>query len=215
LPVLVYALTTGHKVGLGVTAACFIVFALASSFLFPRFRSTFPGRGLPAFMIVSLVFFFGMLTAVEVFGAEPKEKTEAEGQQEVAEPTTETTTVGGTDTTPNTVTSTTASTTPATTQAAPSAAKAAMISVRETEFKIVLPAKRLRAGKITFAVKNVGRAPHNLVVEGNGLTTATPIFNGGESKTLKVSLKPGRYELYCSVPGHKQAGMDLKVTVTR
>ena len=67
------ALSTGHEVGLAVTGAVFIAFALASSFLFPRFRPQYPGRGLPAFMVVAFVFFFGMLTAVEVFGAEKKE----------------------------------------------------------------------------------------------------------------------------------------------
>jgi len=64
------ALSTGHEVGLGVTALAFILFALASSFLFPRFRPDYPGRGLLAFIVVAFVFFFGMLTAVEVFGTE-------------------------------------------------------------------------------------------------------------------------------------------------
>ena len=72
------ALSTGHKVGLAVVGAAFIVFALASSFLFPRFRPQFPGGGLPAFIVITIVFFFGMLTAVEVFGAEPKEHAEGE-----------------------------------------------------------------------------------------------------------------------------------------
>ena len=71
------ALSTGHEVGLGVTGLVFILFALASSFLFPRFRPDYPGRGLLAFIVVAFVFFFGMLTAVEVFGAETKHHTEA------------------------------------------------------------------------------------------------------------------------------------------
>ena len=66
------ALSTGHEVGLAVTAGVFIAFALSSSFLFPRLRKAYPGGGLPAFVVVSFVFFFGMLTAVEVFGAESK-----------------------------------------------------------------------------------------------------------------------------------------------
>ena len=64
------ALSTGHEVGLGVTALVFILFALSSSFLFPRFRPDYPGKGLLAFIVIAFVFFFGMLTAVEVFGAE-------------------------------------------------------------------------------------------------------------------------------------------------
>ena len=68
------ALSTGHEVGLAVTAAAFIVFALASAFLFPRFWQDYPGRALLAFIVISLVFFFGMLSAVEVFGAEGGEE---------------------------------------------------------------------------------------------------------------------------------------------
>ena len=51
------ALSTGHEVGLAVTAAAFIIFALASSFLFPRFWADYPGRALLAFIVVAVVFF--------------------------------------------------------------------------------------------------------------------------------------------------------------
>ena len=71
------ALSTGHEIGLGVTALVFILFALSSAFLFPRFRPDYPGHGLLAFIVVAFVFFFGMLTAVEVFGAESKHHGEA------------------------------------------------------------------------------------------------------------------------------------------
>src|SRR6185437_14486565 len=90
------ALSTGHEVGLGVTALAFILFALASSFLFPRVRPDYPGRGLLAFVVVAFVFFFGMLTAVEVFGAESKH---AEAAPAAESTTAETTTTAPTTTT--------------------------------------------------------------------------------------------------------------------
>jgi uncharacterized cupredoxin-like copper-binding protein len=31
---------------------------------------------------------------------------------------------------------------------------------------------------------------------------------------LTVTLKPGTYELYCTVPGHEAAGMKQNITVT-
>jgi hypothetical protein len=72
------ALSTGHKIGLAVVAAIFIAFALASSFLAPRRWPDFPGRhGLSVFIIVSLVLFGSMLTAVEVFGVESEEPASA------------------------------------------------------------------------------------------------------------------------------------------
>src|SRR5919204_1527061 len=83
------ALSTGHKVGLAVVGAAFIVFALASAILVPRFRPQFPGGGLRAFIVVTVVFFLGMLTAVEVFGAESKGgEKKAERPTAVSAPTT-------------------------------------------------------------------------------------------------------------------------------
>jgi uncharacterized cupredoxin-like copper-binding protein len=41
---------------------------------------------------------------------------------------------------------------------------------------------------------------------------ATPTFQGG-AKTLTLSLKPGTYKFYCSVPGHRMAGMEGTLTV--
>jgi plastocyanin len=209
--VLVQTLSTGHKIGLGVVAAVFIAFALASAFLFPRFRASFPGRGLPAFIVVCFVFFFGMLTAVEVFGAEKKE----EGGEHAAESTTESTTEPTTTEEPP---ATDTVTLPAPTTTAPEPKpepKPQTVVVTETEFKIALPSTTLKAGPTTFEVKNAGNIEHDLVVTGNGLTEGTPRFPGGQSKTLEVTLKSGTYKLFCSVPGHEQAGMDVNVVVTK
>jgi uncharacterized cupredoxin-like copper-binding protein len=213
--VLVETLTTGHKIGLGVVGAVFIAFALSSAFLFPRFRSSFPGRGLPAFIVVAFVFFFGMLTAVEVFGAEPKEKSEKHAAESTSEQTTtqQPTTQQPPATTTVALPAPTITTTAKPTPKPKPKPQAQTIPVTETEFKISLPSKQLKPGPVTFDVKNAGTVEHDLVVTGNGLTAGTPRFNCGQSKTLKVALKPGTYELFCSVPGHKQAGMDLKITV--
>jgi uncharacterized cupredoxin-like copper-binding protein len=207
--VLVLSLSTGHKIGLGVVGAVFITFALASAFLFPRFRSAFPGRGLPAFIVVCFVFFFGMLTAVEVFGAEKKEG----GEEHAEEPTTTEEQPPATTTValpaPTTTTTTTAKPKP---KPKP---KPQTVDVTESDFKIASASTTLKAGAITFDVKNDGQTEHDLVVTGNGITEGTPRFGGGESKTLKVMLKPGTYKLFCSVPGHEQLGMKLNITVTQ
>jgi uncharacterized cupredoxin-like copper-binding protein len=201
------ALSTGHEIGLGVTAAVFIAFALASSFLFPRFRPQYPGGGLRAFIVVAFVFFFGMLAAVEVFGAEEKEG----GHEAVAE---ETTTEAVTTTPPTTTQqqpTTQATTTQAATTTTTAKPKAATVKVTETEFKIALPSSQLKAGKVTFDVKNDGKIQHDLAVVGG---PKSELIEPGRSAKLTVTLKPGKYELYCSVPGHKAAGMDLKITVS-
>jgi uncharacterized cupredoxin-like copper-binding protein len=200
------ALSTGHEVGLGVTALVFIVFALASSLLLPRFRPDYPGRGLPAFIVISFVFFFGMLTAVENFGAENKH-----GEAAAAESTTAETTTAAQTTTAATTTTTQAATTtaPTTTAAKPVATK---VQVSETEFKITTDLTSFKAGQITFVAKNDGKIPHDLAVKETGDKTKE-IPPGGTAE-LKVNLKPGKYELYCTIPGHEAAGMKLTITVS-
>jgi nitrite reductase (NO-forming) len=202
--VLVLALSTGHKVGLAVVGFVFIAFALGSSLLVPRFRPQYPGRALPAFIVVALVFFLGMLTAVEVFGAEPKEKKESQGAGETSNE--------GTSTTVATSTTATTATTQATmtkaTTTTPSA-KPQTVSATEAEFKIALASSALKAGKVTFQIKNDGAIPHDLAIVGGPKSKLIPPHGTG---TLTATLKPGPVELYCSVPGHKAAGMDLKVT---
>ena len=79
---LVAALSTGHKLGLGLMGLALIVFALSSSFLFPRFSPNFPGRNLRLFLVVTFAFFIAMLAAVEVFG---RESEEAKGGEKKAE----------------------------------------------------------------------------------------------------------------------------------
>jgi len=86
--------------------------------------------------------------------------------------------------------------------------------VSEVEFKIKLPKTTLPAGSYTFDVRNDGKIPHDLVVNGEGMKKGTPLIDPGQSNSLKVDLKAGTYDVYCSVPGHKQAGMDLTLTVT-
>jgi mono/diheme cytochrome c family protein len=71
------ALSTGHKLGLIVVAAIFIVFALVSSFVLPRRNPDFPGKNMAAFIGVTVALFAAMLAAVVIFGAEPKAKEKA------------------------------------------------------------------------------------------------------------------------------------------
>ena len=74
----VAGLSTGHKIGLAVVGACFIGFALISSFLLPRFNANFPGRGLGWYVVLCIAFFIAMISAVIVFGREKPEAKAAE-----------------------------------------------------------------------------------------------------------------------------------------
>ena len=62
-------LPLGHEIGLIVVAAIFIAFALASSFVVPRYKPDFPGpNGLSVFAIGSVVLFGLMVAAINFFG---------------------------------------------------------------------------------------------------------------------------------------------------
>jgi len=77
LAFVVAELSSGHKVGLAVVGAAFIVFALVSSFVLPRRMPNFPGRFMGLYLTIAVLFFVAMLAAVLVFG---KEKSEAAGE---------------------------------------------------------------------------------------------------------------------------------------
>jgi plastocyanin len=70
-----------------------------------------------------------------------------------------------------------------------------------------------KAGKVTIDFDNPSAIPHNVVIEENGKELAgfEPISEGEESETAE--LKAGTYTFYCSVPGHREAGMEGTLTV--
>ena len=72
------ALSTAHKLGLGLSALAFIAFALISAMVIPRRNPDFPGRRVGWFVFVSVLFFIGMMCAVIFFGREAKEPAEPE-----------------------------------------------------------------------------------------------------------------------------------------
>ena len=167
---LLQALSTGHKLGLGLAGAAFAGYSLIVSMLVPRRWPQFPGRGLPIFLAVTVLFFFGMLAAVEIFGKSSEGEAAAAGQK---------------------------------------------VKVGEVEYKIELPKTTFAPGKYTFEVDNKGTIPHNLTITGPGISKeATPDISAGSSSSVSVKLERGTYDFYCSIPGHKQQGMEQKVTVS-
>jgi plastocyanin len=89
------------------------------------------------------------------------------------------------------------------------------IDVTLKDFSIaVASAGSLAPGTYTFHVTNTGPSSHNLTVNGPGVSDkATPTFAAGGTMDLTVTLKNGTYDLFCSVPSHKQLGMDTHLTV--
>jgi plastocyanin len=71
-----------------------------------------------------------------------------------------------------------------------------------------------KAGTVSISFSNMSPLSHNLTLESPSGTKlgATPTFKGG-SQTLALSLKPGTYKFFCTVPGHRAAGMEGTLTV--
>lgn len=90
------------------------------------------------------------------------------------------------------------------------------VAVSLTEFAIDMPAT-LPAGPVVFTIGNDGSAPHNFVVEGNGVDGRLPArIAPGTTATLELDLPPGTYTVYCPVGAgaHRAQGMELTLTVT-
>ena len=66
---------------------------------------------------------------------------------------------------------------------------------------------------MTFETKNDESIGHNIAIEGNGVNQAGPVVQGGATSKFTANLKPGTYTFFCSVPGHRQGGMEGKLTV--
>ena len=69
------------------------------------------------------------------------------------------------------------------------------------------------AGTVTLELTNESAVPHDVQIEGpEGDLGGTEETTGG-SVSAEVELEPGDYTFYCSVPGHREAGMEGTLTV--
>jgi uncharacterized cupredoxin-like copper-binding protein len=66
------------------------------------------------------------------------------------------------------------------------------------------------AGRMTVKSQNKSGTPHDIVIDGKG--KGEVVQNGGVSQ-FTASFTPGSYTFYCSVPGHREAGMQGKLVV--
>jgi plastocyanin len=147
--------------------------------------------------LTALVLAIGLLALAGCGGSSSGTSSSATGS-------TETTTISGSST--STVTSTTSSTVPS----------GALSLAANPEGQLAYDKKSLtaNAGKVSIDFTNQAPLDHNLTIESSShqVLGSTPTFAGG-SKVLTVDLKPGTYKFFCSVPGHRMAGMEGTLTV--
>jgi plastocyanin len=69
-------------------------------------------------------------------------------------------------------------------------------------------------GNVRITLSNPSPVPHNISLEGpGGVSAQGPTVPNGGSSQVSATLKAGTYTFYCSVPGHRQAGMQGTLTV--
>ena len=71
-----------------------------------------------------------------------------------------------------------------------------------------------KAGKVTVDFTNSSPVPHDVKIEDSSgqEVGGTEVISEG-SDSAEVELKPGTYTYYCSIPGHREAGMEGTLTV--
>jgi uncharacterized cupredoxin-like copper-binding protein len=70
------------------------------------------------------------------------------------------------------------------------------------------------AGTVTIQLTNDAAVPHDAQIEGpEGDLGGTEEISGGDTSEVEIELTAGDYTFYCSVPGHREAGMEGTLTV--
>lgn len=70
-----------------------------------------------------------------------------------------------------------------------------------------------KAGKVTIVMRNPAPLSHDVSIQGPGVNAHGAVVGKGGTSTVSATLKAGSYTFYCSVPGHRQAGMEGTLTV--
>ncbi len=68
-------------------------------------------------------------------------------------------------------------------------------------------------GQLVIDSPNESSVPHDISLEGQGVDDKGEVVQNGGVSTIDVSLQPGEYTFYCSVTGHREAGMEGTLTV--
>lgn len=91
---------------------------------------------------------------------------------------------------------------------------AVTVILREFEFE-PRPLK-VKAGKVRFLLINRGSVDHDFHIPSvtSAMEHERDLVTPGRNKVLEVELKPGIYEVVCTVPGHKEAGMIVRLEVS-
>lgn len=70
-----------------------------------------------------------------------------------------------------------------------------------------------KAGSVTIDYDNPSPVDHSVAIAAGSKTLAESDIAVDTTLTATADLKPGKYVFYCTVPGHREAGMEGTLTV--
>jgi hypothetical protein len=99
--------------------------------------------------------------------------------------------------------------------ASASAPAPARVFVSAKEFSLILSRTKLKPGSAKVQLYNAGEDAHDLRLKrvGGTRTLSVAETEPGKVSELKAMLRSGTWKLWCSLPGHAQAGMRATLRV--
>ncbi len=87
------------------------------------------------------------------------------------------------------------------------------ITASETELAYDEKTVDTAAGTVTLNFDNPSQTPHDVAVEGSGGEVGKTDLISGSTTSTSLDLQSGEYTFYCTVPGHREAGMEGTINV--
>jgi plastocyanin len=180
-----------------------VLSALALSALGFRSESFPPSRVVLAGVVAYFMALVGATTTFAVLNARDEQRKRDAEQAEAAA----TVPAGGEQTTTTTGTTTTA-------EAAQGGKETLKVSSPADGSTVFEPSKlTAKAGSVTIDYDNPSPVDHSIAIEGGGETLDESEIAADTTLTASADLEPGRFVYYCTVPGHREAGMVGTLTV--
>jgi plastocyanin len=180
-----------------------VVSALVVSLVGLRFETFPPSRGALAGVVIYFAVLVGATTTFAVLHAADDQHARQAAEAQAATP------AGGAGTTA--ASSTTTST--ASTTSAPAAAALKLSAPSSGTPAYNTDKLSAKTGQVTIDFSNPSPVQHDVAIaQGSKVIAQSDLISGG-STSVSSSLKPGKYLYYCTVPGHRQAGMQGTLTV--
>jgi plastocyanin len=182
---------------IGIVLAAWAVLLTFLGVTRPDFPGKVKGGGERAVLGISVVLALGAIgTAIGTAKTEKKEEPEAaKSKAEANPPPSPTAGAGG----------------PTATQKGASQLKLTADPTGNLKFNT--DALSAKAGAVRITLTNPSPVDHNVTLQTPQGVKGGPTVGKGGTSTVSAQLKPGSYVYYCSVPGHREGGMQGKLTV--